>query len=239
MSRDKVLLAIARHDQLIHRAKRMIAADKAGRPLPDDAQYHMQELQDFEAAMVDLIIEVTAESPKERDWIAPGSFAVRHEPRGDNWEKLGWLKTYLRGLEISKGYFQRLLSLYAEELHMGDKITVRQAQVVVGSHSRTGDITTHGYVAGGSIEEIDLSRLADELSLLRQALRAEANLPEHDIALGAVAAAERCSREGDARGAMANLKSAGKWCLDIASKIGVSVASEAIKSSLGIGKGAA
>jgi hypothetical protein len=122
---------------------------------------------------------------------------------------------------------------------MGDKITVGQAQVVIGSNSSAGDINTHGHIAGGSIGDIDLSRLADELSSLRRALREEATLPEHDIALGAVAAAERCSREGDASGAMAHLKSAGRWCLDIASKIGVRVAAEAINSSLGIGKGGA
>src|SRR5215510_13613431 len=111
MSSQKIQLAIARHDQLIHRARRMIAADKAGRPLPDDAEFHQQELEDFENSMVDLIIEITAETPTDADWTRPGSFAFEHEPHGDRWEKFGWLKAYLRGLEISKGYFQRLLSL--------------------------------------------------------------------------------------------------------------------------------
>lgn len=239
MSKQRVLIAIARHDQLIDRARRMVAADRAGRPLPEDAQYHQQELEDFEKAMVDLIIDVTAEAPREQDWLRPGSFALKHEPRGDNWEKLGWLKTYLRGLEISKGYFQRLLSIYAEDLHMGDKIIVGQAQVVMGSNASAGNIAFQGQLAGGSVGTIDLPRLADELATLRAALRQAATLPEHDISLGAVAAAERASREGDANGALAHLKTAGKWCLDIASKIGVSVASDALKTSLGLGKGAA
>ena len=115
---------------------------------------------------------------------------------------------------------------------MGDKITVGQAQVVMGSGASARDITFRGQLAGGSIGAIDLPRLADELAMLRAALRREATLPEHDISLGAVAAAERASRDGDAGGAMAHLKTAGKWCLDIASKIGVSVASEALKTAL-------
>lgn len=239
MSKQKILVAITRHEQLIHRAKQMIAAGSAGRSLPEDAQFHQRELEDFDNAMADLIIEVTAETPSEAVWLRPGSFAFRNQPSGDKWEIYGWLKTYRRGLEISRGYFQSLLALYSEELHVGDKITVGKAHVVMGSNASAGNISTHGQVSGTSLPVQDLSKLADELALLRQAMKQEGTLPEHDIALGAVAAAERATREGDTASAASHLKSAGRWCLDIAGKIGVSVASEAIKSALSIGKGAA
>lgn len=81
---------------------------------------------------------------------------------------------------------------------------------------------------------IDLDKLAQDLSKLRQAMHAEPDSVDKDIALGEVAKAEAAAQKKDGPTALAHLKSAGKWALDVATKIGVSVATAALKSSLGL-----
>lgn len=82
--------------------------------------------------------------------------------------------------------------------------------------------------------DIDLPQLAADLAKLRSAMKTEATSPEHDAAVGAVAAAETAAKKGDGPTAMQYLKAAGKWALDTATKIGTTVASAAIKASLGL-----
>jgi hypothetical protein len=80
----------------------------------------------------------------------------------------------------------------------------------------------------------DLPRLAQELAQLRSVMKAEAEgTTEQDEAIGAVAAAEKAAGRGDGTAALQRLKAAGKWSLGIAEKIGVSVATEAIKAAMG------
>ncbi len=45
----------------------------------------------------------------------------------------------------------------------------------------------------------------------------------------AIASAESCAKKGDGPGALEYLSKAGKWALGIAEKIGVPVATEALK----------
>lgn len=56
------------------------------------------------------------------------------------------------------------------------------------------------------------------------------------MAVGKVAEAKKAAEAGDAGGVASALKVAGKWALEIAEKIGVKVASEAIAAALGIAK---
>jgi hypothetical protein len=79
----------------------------------------------------------------------------------------------------------------------------------------------------------DLTALAKQLDDLRKAMRADASEPDHDEALGAVAAAQKAAAAGDKAGAFDKLKSAGKWALGVAEKIGVDVAAAAIKTAMG------
>jgi hypothetical protein len=79
---------------------------------------------------------------------------------------------------------------------------------------------------------IDLSRLAIELSNLRQEMKKEAVEPEQDIAVSEIAKAEQLAKIADGPKTLEHLKSAGKWALDIATKIGTSLAVEAIKRSI-------
>jgi hypothetical protein len=80
-----------------------------------------------------------------------------------------------------------------------------------------------------SVEE-----LAKELGALRTAMRSAATEPEHELAIGAVAAAEAAVKAGDGVRTLEYLKEAGNWALDVAAKIAVNIASSALKGSLGM-----
>ncbi|MFL5285451.1 MAG: pentapeptide repeat-containing protein [Rhodopila sp.] len=80
---------------------------------------------------------------------------------------------------------------------------------------------------------IDLPKLADELGRLRGAMKSEATgTREQDKAIGAVADAEEAAAKGDGQAVLQYLKSAGKWTLGIAEKIGVPVVIEALKRAM-------
>ncbi len=78
----------------------------------------------------------------------------------------------------------------------------------------------------------DIPKLAMELFQLRQEKRKIAIEPEHDIAVSEIAKAEQAAKAGNGSKTVAHLESAGKWALDIATKIGTSLAVEAIKKSM-------
>jgi hypothetical protein len=62
----------------------------------------------------------------------------------------------------------------------------------------------------------------------------EAKEPEHGTAIRAIATAEEAATAKDSSKVAESLKGAGKWALDVASKIGTSLATEAIKQSMGM-----
>lgn len=102
------------------------------------------------------------------------------------------------------------------------------------TYNVTGNVGAVGPGATGTvnIQQIDLSDLAAELGRLRLALRERGAGAEHDIAMGEVAKAEQAANEGNRDGALRHLKQAGRWALDVATQIGVPVATEALKSVL-------
>ena len=63
---------------------------------------------------------------------------------------------------------------------------------------------------------------------------ASSTSPSHYVAVGEVAAAEQAAQSGDQPAALDHLKKAGKWALEVATKIGSEVASAALKASLGL-----
>jgi hypothetical protein len=113
---------------------------------------------------------------------------------------------------------------------MGDKYEVGQAGAV-GPNAHAHDMT---FQQIWSQSDIHLPTLAAELSQLRSAMRQEVNTPEHDIAIGQIAEAEAAAANGDGPKALEHLKKSGKWAFDVATKIGVGVATAALKTSLGI-----
>jgi hypothetical protein len=113
------------------------------------------------------------------------------------------------------------------EVVMGDKYDITGSQVgAVGPGAHVERMT---FVQQ---QPLDIEALAEELGRLRVALREHGSEPEHDLALGEVAAAEKAAKEGDSDGALRHLKQAGQWALGVATEIGVPVATAALKSVL-------
>lgn len=118
------------------------------------------------------------------------------------------------------------------EVIMGDQYKTGQAGAVgPGSHAHDMNFNQIWHEVGSTV---NLDQLADDLARLRNALRSEANTAEHDHAIGQVANAEIAARSGDGPTALQHLAKAGKWVLDVATKIGTEVAVAAMKSGVGL-----
>jgi hypothetical protein len=118
-------------------------------------------------------------------------------------------------------------------LKMGDDFNISGGQQgAVGRNAHAHDMTFNQIwnQNGGSI---DLPTLAKDLAILRAELLKEAKEPEHYTAIGAVASAETAAQKGDGPKALEYLKAAGTWTFDVATKVGVSVAAEALKTVIG------
>jgi uncharacterized protein YjbI with pentapeptide repeats len=137
------------------------------------------------------------------------------------------------GTVVDKLILRPSLSIHGQGgITVGDEYNVGQAGAV-GPHSHAHDMTFNQI--GGNIEKaMDLSALAGELVTLREAMSREAAVAGHYIALGEVAKAEEAAKAKDSSKVAQSLKAAGKWALDVATKIGTTLASEALKESLGM-----
>lgn len=113
----------------------------------------------------------------------------------------------------------------------GDTFITSKAGAV-GPYSTA--INTSFVETAPTAEGIDLAVLADELSRLKVVMKDGADGTRHLESVVAVSSAEDAARNGDSATTMAKLRTAGTWAWDTATKIGVSVAAEAIKRSLGL-----
>lgn len=111
----------------------------------------------------------------------------------------------------------------------GDTYNVGQG-VGVGRNVKMNNTTVNQVQGQGA--QLDLPSLAGELEKLRAALKKEATAPEHDVAVGAVAAAEAQAKKGEEKTTLDHLSGAGQWALEVAIRIGVPTAVEAIKKSM-------
>jgi len=127
--------------------------------------------------------------------------------------------------------FQTHQRTQIREVNMGDKYNVGQAGAV-GPNAHAHDMTFN-QIWNQLQGSIDLAQLATELSALRQEMKKEAVEAEQDIAVSEVAKAEQAAMSGDGSKTLSHLRSAGRWALDVATKIGTSLAIEAIKKSMG------
>jgi hypothetical protein len=112
----------------------------------------------------------------------------------------------------------------------GDSYVTGQAGAV-GPNAHAHDMTFN-QVAAQAASGFDMAALSAELTSLRQALMSEMKSADHGIALGQVAAAEAAASKGDGPSVMKHLKSAGQWALDVATKLGLALATAALKKSL-------
>jgi uncharacterized protein YjbI with pentapeptide repeats len=100
----------------------------------------------------------------------------------------------------------------------------------VGKNAHAHDMT---FQQAWNQSNIDLTRLAEELTRLRAAMKHETQgTREQDKAIVAVADAEEAAIKGDGPTTLQHLKTASKWALGVAEKIGVTVATEAIKRAM-------
>jgi hypothetical protein len=144
---------------------------------------------------------------------------------------LRYLKEELFPTLLGSGQPKYLISIGGEHTR-GDKYIAGQVGAQgPGAHAHD---MTFNQLWSQSGHSIDLQALAMELTTLRRHLRQEAVEPEHDIAIGAVANAEVAAKEGNGPRTLEWLGKAGKWTLDNAVKIGVGVATAALKTALGL-----
>jgi hypothetical protein len=92
------------------------------------------------------------------------------------------------------------------------------------------------FVQEAPAHPIDLKELARELALVRTEMkdRADKNDLEHDKAIGQIASAEEAAKNGDKSGALAALKGAGSWALEVAKSVTAEVVKDAIEGKLGL-----
>jgi hypothetical protein len=113
-----------------------------------------------------------------------------------------------------------------------DQYEIGQAGAVgPGAHAEN---MTFNQIWNKSGSAIDVQQLGRELTALRTALNKEASEPEQFVALGEVAAAEKAAKEGDGPTALRHLKTAGAWVWDVATRVGIGVATAAAKTAIGI-----
>ena len=119
------------------------------------------------------------------------------------------------------------------EVVMGDKyeISGQAGAVGRGAHAHHMSFTQRWDSLAGTV---DLKELTSELQRLREAMEREAVDPAHRLAIGAVAAAAESAARGEGPKVLEYLKAGGRWTLSLAEKIGVGLATAAIKSSLGM-----
>lgn len=144
----------------------------------------------------------------------------------------------------------KLLGIKGREHEQLDALT-RGHVIYVGNGGRVvmGDQYTNTGVAGamgpgaqvtgGTFTQnigpaIDIKALAAELAALAAAMKAQADTPEKEVAAESVEKAAAAAAKSEEPRALAYLKSAGKFALDIATTVGSKVLESYVKKSLGL-----
>lgn len=119
------------------------------------------------------------------------------------------------------------------DFHMsGDIYNTRNAGAVGPGATATNTTIAENY--GAVLQGTDLPTLANQLEQLKQEMRKQAQDTTQFEAITAVSGAQDAARANQPSAVIEKLKSAGSWAPDIATKIGVSVAAEAIKKASGL-----
>jgi hypothetical protein len=122
------------------------------------------------------------------------------------------------------------LIVMGEVTMSGDTYNTGQA-AAVGRNAQANNTTM---TQGITTKIQNLNELVPELEVLRLEMKKRSTEPENDIAIGAIAMAEKAAKGGDEGGVLAHLKIAGGWALGVAEKIGIDLAASAIKDALGM-----
>ena len=115
--------------------------------------------------------------------------------------------------------------------NMGDEYNISGGQQAnVGPHGNVSNLTQNQNI----LSQVDMHSLIEELEKLRLAAKKQAVDVEHDKEVGVIAAAQDAAKKGDKPKLLQHLASAGKWTLDIATKIGTTLAASVIKEAIGL-----
>ena len=119
------------------------------------------------------------------------------------------------------------------EVVMGDKYEISGQAGAVGRYAEAHHMsfTQQWDRMSGTT---NLAELTQELRRLRETMEREATEPAHKLALGAVAAAEQSASRNNGPEVLQYLKAGGTWALNVAEKIGVALATSALKQVLGV-----
>jgi hypothetical protein len=148
------------------------------------------------------------------------------------------IEAALKTLDIRKNVFRKLdgfLRASVVNVHMGE------GDINTGGSGPAGAIGRANTVQGNtfnqivsSVDEIALRALLTELPLLRAEMKKRAADPEQDMAVGAIAEAEKAAHASNSSGIVQALARAGRWTLTVAKEIAVPVATKLLQSSLGL-----
>jgi hypothetical protein len=117
------------------------------------------------------------------------------------------------------------------EVIVGDKYEVTGQAGAVGRKAQAKNVNVYQFSLS---PQVDMVALAHELEILRSAMRQQASSPDQDLAVAEVGQAMIAAEGGNEKGVWSHLKGAGNWALTVATSIGTSVASTAIKSAIGM-----
>lgn len=118
------------------------------------------------------------------------------------------------------------------EVTMGDSYKAGQAGAM-GPNAHAHDMTFN-QIWNEMQGSVDLPQLVGELSRLRQEMKKDAVEPEHDIAVSEVAKAEQAAKAGEGSKVVEHLKAAGKFALDVGTRIGAGMVVEVLKKAIGM-----
>jgi hypothetical protein len=157
------------------------------------------------------------------------------------------LLTFLKNLRIRKNIFSKVekelkYEIHAREVYMGNSSKFSNINSTIGVQGDNANVenVTQVSQSGGQLYANwsqsggNLTALAQDLAKLKTELGAQAKDAEHFEAAAAIAKAEDAAKNNDGPTVFDYLKKAGNWALDTATKIGTTVAVEALKKSLGM-----
>ena len=136
----------------------------------------------------------------------------------------------VRRLEKKLGYsLHEVFRTQEQTIYMGKYIITGGQQGNVGDHGRIDNLTQ----VQNAMSADDVAKLVEELQKLRAEAKKQPDADQRDIEIGALAAAEQAAKKGDKSKILEHLTTAGKWTLDIAVKIGTTLAASVLKGLLG------
>ena len=139
----------------------------------------------------------------------------------------------LAGVSLAPGHYSSdIRTQIIQEVTMGDRYEAGQVGAQ-GPHAHAHDMTFN-QIWNQAKDKIDLPSLAKELNILRDEMQKTAKGAEDFAEIGTIANAELEAQKGDGAQALSALAKAGQWTLKVAEKIGVGVATAAIKTACGI-----